>query len=1272
VYFVRQKNSLLSGLHFLATRDILNTDDIQEFLDWFELKIRKKRTEDEVKHKIIKWFNKKKQGLKDYFKKNIKNDSAEFYKKVERVLHEPSDSPEWLTEKLKEDPHYLSRNEVYKIRAPLKSDTKLVTKLDHIVDYLIYYLKNNKGKALDSVTWTHVKRGIEKWEKSFALKKEIKEVLPGEKLVLKSSDGFSWYELTDSLSLANEGSRMDHCVGGACSAVISGGTKIFSLRDQDNLPHATLEYDVPDHSFNQLKGKNNSAISKKYSKYLKEFLENFKQENPDTEFSIEANDFEASGIYEYKGQLADVHELIPFDHELVDPKSLNDKDLKRAVTSFPRAIIHSRDLATVRSVLGLDRSQLVYVTHLSYEDARLIIRDQPIFYKYLNPKYKTDPETLEMAETFMKETRRYAFMYDAFPKSYRDDPDNWEPILEEDTAYSSIVSHISPDVKERYMSTFLRLLEDVRKTSLFFKMTPEHIDSLYSNEDFVEYLENKELLSGYPDDLTVPQVLHTQARPERLSQWKQAIKDNNGFISKNGFNVARLPLKHAELRDNKDAKILTKELFPILSNKIMEDAKFLRTIHTESTNYVLGTSYIQTLGSVFMEAVKPGTDIFNRLETGILNGELSYFDIPVEVSRRWPVGAMHEAIEKEMLGYTDLFEDTEDFMFSKNIKSLLENSSKIRNHIVSLLNEDNVKRFIDSRGSDSLPRNISAVIYNSSKARDLCVEYLKNNFNGVYWRQYQRDEMFVHFRDFPAEEVELRALQDDFKGSYRYVNVPSYINNDFVKQGMDKIILQSESIESLFENIHHSLYSPKVLREVEGIEDSFSALFLEASPYELNDYSDRIGNIFGDVVASDPKIAVQLKKSVIHNKVVYPEAILEMLDDDYRVWIIEALTKDFDRFNEYFREYGVVREAGEFKLFILALKNNYDNIKYLPVYETNRFNTNIYNAHGLIEVDPEIDSILYKRFKEIKPGEPDTPMSFYYVLDLFEKQPDFYEVVIDYYSSANADFSGLSYFLSKLKNPLKILIGLRAKGGNLYKLFTLKLGDPEDLLEYPNSEEFLVAYSEDYKEIVDDYLEQKGTRLLTPFRFSLKYTEPTFIESYKNRILKVKDSGNLWTEKPSIVLSILGDADIQEFLLEDIVNRIKVRRISRKNAEVLFSFPVYQESVISYIKSSDPKDRWRRFGQELVLELVKLSPEIANLLYLDLQNPDLNLVRTTSNAGETVYFRYREEIYELFSKDPFNSLLKKEEFGPLVNIVNPEVEINSSLLKKLAGLHDVL
>lgn len=59
-------------------------------------------------------------------------------------------------------------------------------------------------------------------------------------------DGWTMQELRTKRELKDEGHVMQHCVGGYCDDVASGKSQIFSLRDADGNPHATIEWQPPE------------------------------------------------------------------------------------------------------------------------------------------------------------------------------------------------------------------------------------------------------------------------------------------------------------------------------------------------------------------------------------------------------------------------------------------------------------------------------------------------------------------------------------------------------------------------------------------------------------------------------------------------------------------------------------------------------------------------------------------------------------------------------------------------------------------------------------------------------------------------------------------------------------------------------------------------------------------------------------------------------------------------------------------------------------------
>lgn len=108
--------------------------------------------------------------------------------------------------------------------------------------------------------------------------------------------GLRWVELSkDSPDLEKqlkyEGDVMGHCVGGYCEDVLSGDSRIFSLRDAKGEPHVTIEVAPPGRGPSswipedeehpvmwpdiiQIKGKGNSAPKDEYLPFVQDFVRN--------------------------------------------------------------------------------------------------------------------------------------------------------------------------------------------------------------------------------------------------------------------------------------------------------------------------------------------------------------------------------------------------------------------------------------------------------------------------------------------------------------------------------------------------------------------------------------------------------------------------------------------------------------------------------------------------------------------------------------------------------------------------------------------------------------------------------------------------------------------------------------------------------------------------------------------------------------------------------------------------------------------------------------
>ena len=85
-------------------------------------------------------------------------------------------------------------------------------------------------------------------------------------VITKFKDGFSIVSLLDNKAKDWEGVVMGHCVGGETYDYKT----IFSLRDKNMMPHATMQLDL--NRIVQIRGKENKPVVEKYHDYIHEFL----------------------------------------------------------------------------------------------------------------------------------------------------------------------------------------------------------------------------------------------------------------------------------------------------------------------------------------------------------------------------------------------------------------------------------------------------------------------------------------------------------------------------------------------------------------------------------------------------------------------------------------------------------------------------------------------------------------------------------------------------------------------------------------------------------------------------------------------------------------------------------------------------------------------------------------------------------------------------------------------------------------------------------------
>lgn len=261
--------------------------------------------------------------------KNIKKEEG-LAKKYTKEELDIIDKSKITDEKLK----YWTLNEL-KNKKYLTKDSLIVTKLQYINDFY------NKLKTINSEKFFDNERfQIENFSLAQVLQyaKEFKEnekfytqgynPVEQNKIMYKFKDGWFIVELKSEHDLKVEGKLLNHCVANYANQVENDETRIFSLRDQNNKPHATIETDYGMYVFKQEFGKGNSTLDEELSSRVKEWktkihpmsevnqaIRNFKImiENPGfvTENTI-------NGIPEIIGLLSFLDYNIPENKQIID------------------------------------------------------------------------------------------------------------------------------------------------------------------------------------------------------------------------------------------------------------------------------------------------------------------------------------------------------------------------------------------------------------------------------------------------------------------------------------------------------------------------------------------------------------------------------------------------------------------------------------------------------------------------------------------------------------------------------------------------------------------------------------------------------------------------------------------------------------------------------------------------------------------------------------------------------------------------------------------
>lgn len=144
----------------------------------------------------------------------------------------------------------------------------LEKKLRRIVEYLNAAGVEVHGGKLDHLRFEEAQRATRVWRRN---QWAAEQRQAGIRQVYRGDDGVRIVQLQSAASLADEGDRMAHCAGGYAFDVENGDCEIYSLRDANDKPRATIEV-VGGNSVEQVKGRANGDINAAARRHVRSFI----------------------------------------------------------------------------------------------------------------------------------------------------------------------------------------------------------------------------------------------------------------------------------------------------------------------------------------------------------------------------------------------------------------------------------------------------------------------------------------------------------------------------------------------------------------------------------------------------------------------------------------------------------------------------------------------------------------------------------------------------------------------------------------------------------------------------------------------------------------------------------------------------------------------------------------------------------------------------------------------------------------------------------------
>lgn len=139
---------------------------------------------------------------------------------------------------------------------------------EEVLENIIHFLESlNAPKKIDKVSFLRAQSLMEKWFSKLQNKKINQVESEGAVEFIYDDEPYTWVKLKSQASYDREGKLMGHCVASYFS---HKDIVIYSLRDENNEPHCTIE--IKNNKILQIKGRGNKPVVPKYHAALRKFI----------------------------------------------------------------------------------------------------------------------------------------------------------------------------------------------------------------------------------------------------------------------------------------------------------------------------------------------------------------------------------------------------------------------------------------------------------------------------------------------------------------------------------------------------------------------------------------------------------------------------------------------------------------------------------------------------------------------------------------------------------------------------------------------------------------------------------------------------------------------------------------------------------------------------------------------------------------------------------------------------------------------------------------